>query len=326
MAKAPTVTNMVIQDLVDRYSAANFISSVTDFLTRRVRVARHDILLSERNEVNIWHKLFLFHSAPSFAPFDPVRRDVVRAGLPTRRDPGFSDVALILEKPSRHRSENDVYEKYGLDRYRAGRVRVFFTLPAHLRFFYPGQLAYLELFAPFNASVSPFNRLHSTKPDLDARGIRSTVVVPVSDIVFACHLVPQFEKLDPELELHAYTDLLSISRHFWLNHYYNHHFFRPEHGLGLVQVLEEAGLITAFKERPSSLLTYEGRSPERLFHLSTSASLCSGLELCLSVSALIILHPVMYPPFCTSRSMPNLIHYHYLLSKCSVRRWFLHTV
>jgi hypothetical protein len=112
MAKAPTVTNMVIQDLVDRYSAANFISSVTDFLTRRVRVARHDILLSERNEVNIWHKLFLFHSAPSFAPFDPVRRDVVRAGLPTRRDPGFSDVALILEKPSRHRKPDLLFPFY----------------------------------------------------------------------------------------------------------------------------------------------------------------------------------------------------------------------
>ncbi|KAG8699080.1 hypothetical protein FRC11_013970, partial [Ceratobasidium sp. 423] len=123
-------------------------------------------------------------------------------------------------------SENDAEEKPGIERYRAGRVHAFFHLPEHIRFFHPGPLAYLELFTPFNTSVSPFNKLESTKPDFDSNGLHRTLVVPVSDIIFACHLVPKFHLLSNELELHCHADLLSESRNFWLNHYYNHHFFR----------------------------------------------------------------------------------------------------
>ncbi|CAE6463295.1 unnamed protein product [Rhizoctonia solani] len=94
--------------------------------------------------------------------------------------------------------------------YRAGRVRALFDLPANLPMYYSGQLAYLELFAPFNTHPSPNTKLHSTKADLDSRVLRRTLVVPVSDIVFACHLVPKFYQLGDDIELHAYTDSLSI--------------------------------------------------------------------------------------------------------------------
>ncbi|CAE7232083.1 unnamed protein product [Rhizoctonia solani] len=226
MAKTPTVKRLPIQNVIDDYLASDFISATTDFLTRRCRVAPHDILISPRNEVSIWHRLHLYHNPPSFAPFDPVRRDVVRACASRPREPAVWDVALYLEKPSRPRSDKDVDEKHGLHRYRPGRVRTFFKLPAHLQFYYPGQLAYLELFAPFDAQPSPFTKLHSTKLDFDSRDLRRTLVIPVSEIIFACHLVPKFHKLPPELELHAYSDLLAAGRTFWLNHYYNHHFYR----------------------------------------------------------------------------------------------------
>ncbi|KAG8731449.1 hypothetical protein FRC11_004123, partial [Ceratobasidium sp. 423] len=226
LAKTPTVKKLTIQHVIDHYGASNIISNTTDFLTRRCQVARHDILMSPQNQVNIWHKLYLYHDSPSFAPFDPVRRDVVRASAPRPREPGIWDVALYLEKPNRARSDNDTGEKYGIHRYRAGRVRALFTLPAHLRFFYPGQLAYLELFTPFDTRPSPYTNLHSTKPDFNSRGVRRTLVVPVSDIFFACHLVPKFYTLSPELELHAHTDLLAERCYFWLNNYYNHHFYR----------------------------------------------------------------------------------------------------
>jgi hypothetical protein len=109
--------------------------------------------------------------------------------------------------------------------YRAGRIRALFTLPAHLQFFYPGQLAYLELFTPFDTRPSPYTNLHSTKPDFYSHGVHQTLVVPVSDIFFACHLVPKFHTLSPKLELHAHTDLLAKKCYFWLNNYYNHHFY-----------------------------------------------------------------------------------------------------
>ncbi|KAG8751354.1 hypothetical protein FRC11_009490 [Ceratobasidium sp. 423] len=110
--------------------------------------------------------------------------------------------------------------------YRASCVRALFMLPTHLSFFYSGQLTYIQLFTPFDAHTSPYTKLHSTRPDFNSRGLRWTLVIPISDIVFACHLVPKFHMLDPELELHAHTDLLADSRYFWLNHYYNHHFYR----------------------------------------------------------------------------------------------------
>ncbi|CAE6533029.1 unnamed protein product, partial [Rhizoctonia solani] len=232
MATAPTVSKTPIQEVIDRYHAPNIISGITDFLTRRCGVSRHDVLVSPQNRVDIWHKLYLYHPPPFFAPFDPVRRDVVRARAPASRtklsnkDPGVWDVALYLERPNRLRSREDQQEKHGIERYRAGRVRAFFTLPTNLQFFYPSQLAYIEVFTPFNASASPFTGLHATKPDCDSNGLRRTLVVPVSDIVFACHLVPKFQMLDSEIELHRYTDLLSIAPSFWLNHYYNYHFFQ----------------------------------------------------------------------------------------------------
>ncbi|KAG8715648.1 hypothetical protein FRC11_001914 [Ceratobasidium sp. 423] len=225
MAKTPTVKKLPTQGVIDHYGASNTISNTTNFLMRRCRVARQDVSISPWNHVKVWHKLYLYHDSPSFAPFDPIRRGVVRASAPKPREPGVWDVTLYPEKPNRARSENNVPEKHGLHRYRAGRVRALFTLPAHLQFFYPGQLAYLELFTAFDTHASP-SKLHSTKPDFDLRGVRWTLVVPVSDIVFACNLVLKFYMLNPELELHAYTDLLADGRNFWLNHYYNHHFYR----------------------------------------------------------------------------------------------------
>jgi hypothetical protein len=134
MAKAPTVKKLPIQDVIDRYSASNLVAAATDFLIRRCRAAHHDILISPQNEVNVWHRLHLYHNPPTFAPFDPVRRDVVRACASRPREPAVWDVALYLERPNRLRryrfflfffdlanaghidSEKEVHEKHGLHR------------------------------------------------------------------------------------------------------------------------------------------------------------------------------------------------------------------
>ncbi|QRV78934.1 hypothetical protein RhiJN_06949 [Ceratobasidium sp. AG-Ba] len=105
-------------------------------------------------------------------------------------------------------------------------VRAFFSLPGHIRDYYPGPLAYVEVFRSFEATpASPYGRMFSTGPELDARDRRRIIVVPVNEIVAACHLVPKFNELDPDLRLDPYTDVLSIGRHFWFNHYYTHYIF-----------------------------------------------------------------------------------------------------
>ncbi|KAG9092471.1 hypothetical protein FS749_015733 [Ceratobasidium sp. UAMH 11750] len=125
----------------------------------------------------------------------------------------------------RNNDRDDRDDKHGIQRYRAGCVRAFFTLPGHLAHYYSGQLAYLEVFAPFDASPSPFARMHSTRPDFDSRGRHRTIVVPVTEIVLACQLAPKLHLLEPGVELNCHTDVLAISQHFWFNHYYNHHLF-----------------------------------------------------------------------------------------------------
>ncbi|CAE6449083.1 unnamed protein product [Rhizoctonia solani] len=226
MAATPTVKKITIQEVIDQYHASNLIPAITNFLTLRCNVPSHDTQVSPNNYVGLWHKLSLCHPSPSFAPFDPVRRDVVRASPATRGNPATWDVALYIERPNRQHSEKDLYEKHGIERYHAGRVRAFFHLPSHLQFLHPGVLAYIELFAPFNSSISPFNKMYSTVPDFEPTGRRRALVIPVSDIFFACHLIPKYHMLDKKLDLHADIDLLSIGRHFWLNPYYNHHFYR----------------------------------------------------------------------------------------------------
>ncbi|KAG9079690.1 hypothetical protein FS749_008310 [Ceratobasidium sp. UAMH 11750] len=232
MAKNPTKQKVPISDLIGNYGASDIIPATTAFLGHRLGVPSYDVLLSRHNYVNVWHKLYLFHEPLAFAPFDPPRRDVVRASPPVRdarnrlRIEPVWDMALYLEKPNRLRSSEDVYKKHGLQRYRAGRVRAFFTLPAHLKYSFSGQLAYVEVFEPFDASASAFSGMHSTRPEYDSRNRRRTLVIPVSDIALACHLAPKFHLLDQELKLTPHTDLFAISQHFWLNQYYNHNFYR----------------------------------------------------------------------------------------------------
>ncbi|QRV81665.1 hypothetical protein RhiJN_09680 [Ceratobasidium sp. AG-Ba] len=270
MAKNPTRPNLRVKDVIDDYGASDLKSAVADFLNRRFEVPRYNAILSENHRINVWHRLYLHHPTPPFAPLDPPRRDVVRAS-PTSLDPagrtrkaGVWDVAMYLEKPNRIRecyliphlpprlrpfhfssptrlpleqvrpladlsylgsSVNDT-EKRGIHRYRAGRVRAFFTLPHGLSRYYPGQLAYVEVFLPFNAGSSPTHGLHSTSWDLTSNGARRTLVLPVTDIVFSCHLSPKFHLLPRDLKLSAQTDLYAISQHFWFNQYYSHYMYQ----------------------------------------------------------------------------------------------------
>lgn len=68
-------------------------------------------------------------------------------------------------------------------------------------------------------------QMHTVLPDyMDGR--RRSLIIPIELLAMSCHLAPHFNqfglnKLRPEV------DLLSVSpgRRFFLNHFYNYHFY-----------------------------------------------------------------------------------------------------
>ncbi|KAG9106332.1 hypothetical protein FRC07_008867 [Ceratobasidium sp. 392] len=162
----------------------------------------------------VWHRLYLHHKPLPFDPEHP-RRDVVRARPESAHLEEAFDVALFIHRP----------EAFGLHRYRAGRVRVIFSLPKELAWLCPHPLAYVELFTEFSKVITPFVGLNTTSHSLTPEGKRRVAIIPVSDIVAACHLAPQFRRLDEEVSFSAVPDMLSVSRYFFFNHFYNHFIF-----------------------------------------------------------------------------------------------------
>lgn len=109
--------------------------------------------------------------------------------------------------------------------YRAGRVRAIFALPHHLRSWYSEPLVYLDLFSRFSTSRTPFHGMHTTSHDLDDVRRRRSIVLPLSDVVAACHLAPQLKHFKAANPFRPYDDYLSTAQHFFFNHYSNHFIF-----------------------------------------------------------------------------------------------------
>jgi hypothetical protein len=102
---------------------------------------------------------------------------------------------------------------------------VIFRLPDNLRCFYPHPLAYIELFTPFNCKPDSSHSLHTCSPALHNNGHCSTAVIPISDIVLACHLAPDFSYTPKDVCLDHFIDLLAVGQRFFLNHYSSYFFF-----------------------------------------------------------------------------------------------------
>ncbi|KAF8596343.1 hypothetical protein BDV93DRAFT_563412 [Ceratobasidium sp. AG-I] len=212
-----TKRNVPITDVEKEYGATDLRSAITSFLTNRLDIPEHDVMLSRHHRLDVWHRLYLHHQPLPFAPFEPPRRDVVRASPPTlgprgrEKTPGVWDTALYLERPNRFDNSGlDDNDKHGIQRYRARRVHGFFKLPGHLRSYHGGQLAYLEVFDAFDSAPSSFSRMHSTKPAFDSRNCRRTIVIPITEIVMACHLAPKFHQTESEVKLNCHTDALAV--------------------------------------------------------------------------------------------------------------------
>ncbi|KAF8596812.1 hypothetical protein BDV93DRAFT_454217, partial [Ceratobasidium sp. AG-I] len=203
IAVRPTRT-ATLQQLVASYGATSFEWALRSFLQPYAR-GRPFVLPSDN--FNAWHKLTLYHYPHSFAPDEPLHRDVIRVRPPTaaartnplrRCEPVF-DTVLFIHDP----------QKFGLHRYRAGRVRAIFRLPERLQSLYPGELVYIETFNPFNTQLSDVHQMNTTSHAHFPDGTRQAIIVPIEHVVLGCHLAPRFRYVDPEIQLDSQADLLN---------------------------------------------------------------------------------------------------------------------
>ncbi|KAG9091537.1 hypothetical protein FS749_016465, partial [Ceratobasidium sp. UAMH 11750] len=203
-------------DIIGEYRATDFIQALHIYLKKNTtrRSLPNFFLPTVHHHFLVWNRLYLHHRP---LPFDPehVKRDVIRARPRTHHLGSAFDVALLLYRK----------EAFGLDRYRAGRIRVIFSLPKELAWLCDHPLVYVELFNPFSSTTSSYHGMHSTSHALTPEGKRRGAVFSIYDVAAACHLAPQFGKLDPSIQLRLHPDLLEECRHFFLNHFYNNYIF-----------------------------------------------------------------------------------------------------
>ncbi|KAG8729278.1 hypothetical protein FRC12_021088 [Ceratobasidium sp. 428] len=217
IARKPTVSRVRGLDIIAKYGATDFVSALHAYLKKygtRPNLPTN-FLPTAYHEYSIWHRLYLRHDPLSFDPEWP-RRDVVRAHPEDEDYEAAFDVALILKDRT----------NYGIHRYQAGGVCAIFALPPSLQSLCTHPLVYVELFTNFSTSTSSYFRLHSLSQSLRFDGKRRAAVLSIFDLAAACHLAPQFKNLDPELDLSALPDMLTASRYFYFNHYYNRYIYR----------------------------------------------------------------------------------------------------
>jgi hypothetical protein len=236
IAVRPTSGRVRGIDIATKYGATNLVSALHTYLGQHAtRKLPPNFFPTAYDEYPVWHRLYLRHET---LPFDPdwTRRDVIRARPADDNNECVFDVALILY----NRENFGIHREYfrlilllkcawltrgSLIGYRAGRVRAIFALPPSYQYLCPHPLVYVEEFGPFSTSLSPYHRMHSLSQYL-FEGKRRVAVYSAFDLAAACHLAPQFKRLDEDLDLDLLPDLLDVSRYFWLNHYYNRFIYR----------------------------------------------------------------------------------------------------
>lgn len=221
VAYARNATDPRVQgaELIAKYGATDLVGTLVKYLDKlATHLPSSAFFISPFVEFSVWHRIYLHHTPPP--PHAP-HRDVIRAKPPpSNSNPrlqrkGTFDVALFVNDPT----------AVGLHRYRAGRVRAIFALPSTLQHYCDKPLAYVELFTPFSASVRPFHHMYTTSLSLSSDGKRRARIIPLTDIVGACHLAPQFHLLDDTINLNLRPDLLAVSRRFYFNHFYTRFLF-----------------------------------------------------------------------------------------------------
>ncbi|KAJ1299282.1 hypothetical protein OPQ81_011867 [Rhizoctonia solani] len=223
IAIEPTAPHTSCNEIMGQYGASDFVLRTNEWLQESMDAGILPLLqlITDGHTVDVWHKFYLHHRLLHFDPDLAARRDAVRA-QPPRASPGHSlryvrpgifDTVLFLARP----------KDSGIRRYRAGRVRLIFKLPAHLSSIYPHPLVYLELFTSFSGDFNSSHRMHTISHDMHC-SIRRTIVMPLVWVVAACHLAPVFSQFDQDFAFDS-CDVLSTGKHFYFNHFSSNFMF-----------------------------------------------------------------------------------------------------
>jgi hypothetical protein len=99
-----------------------------------------------------------------------------------------------------------------------------------LQRYYPGVMVYVEFFSPFTSPTLSVDKDMLPKISHSMlRGQRAFAVLPVEAIHMTCHLIPQFKKLAPDINLASKPDLLEVTNRFYLNIFATHLLFAFAH-------------------------------------------------------------------------------------------------
>ncbi|KAG9124361.1 hypothetical protein FRC07_011919 [Ceratobasidium sp. 392] len=237
IAATPTRRNCTIEAVAEKYKAPDLLPALTRYLEsvvaagqERNRPNQSDRLrvphISPYHLLNVWHRFALYHAPLPFAPDEPRRRDVVR-GRPLKRDAcgqverqAAFDTVLYRDPAAPTAGTN------GLHRYRAARVRAIFKVPNVAQHICDEHLAYIELFTPFSRNNNTPHGLYTTSTALHTNGSRQVAVVPISHIHMICHIAPRYARVDAGVRLNRHTDLFTVARNFFFNHYTNYYVYK----------------------------------------------------------------------------------------------------
>ncbi|KAG9081048.1 hypothetical protein FRC06_005882 [Ceratobasidium sp. 370] len=237
VAKRPTIGKKPLAYLINKHKAQDLIAATSRFLRRHHPGA--DLPLDQQDLVPVWTRCRLTHKRLPFLPSVDPQLDRIRTLPPSVDSEGritrFGAFDVVLFEPTDNANENGLHRKWlgfatlaawlmQSKGFQAGRIRAIFELPSHLKPYYDQKLVYLELFRPFSANRQFPTDLYTTSHQMDGTR-RRAVVIPLSRLRMACHLMPQYQSLNPDIRVSSSTDLLSLHNKFYFNKYASHFIF-----------------------------------------------------------------------------------------------------
>ncbi|KAG8784203.1 hypothetical protein FRC12_018893 [Ceratobasidium sp. 428] len=217
IARRPTLPRVPADEIISSYGASDFIRALRRFLLTKTTRPEDLPTLLPSDTFPLWHKAVFNHIPLPFAPCEPRHRDVIRARPPTRDtagrlwQAGVFDTALFAADATR----------FGLERYRAGRVRAIFSLPPALAHLHDGPLVYMDVFEPFSPNPASTHCMFSTTLRHSGEA-GASLVLPLTCLKMACHLAPDFAS--PLTRIPGPTGALANVR-LLFNDFYNNYTF-----------------------------------------------------------------------------------------------------
>ncbi|KAF8951861.1 hypothetical protein BDZ97DRAFT_2004777 [Flammula alnicola] len=222
IAKKPAIVGPSVKSIIDDYGATDFLFYLDSFI--------HDTLpscsvtLTESTKFSLYKRLVLTLPPIHEVSSQPVR-DVVHAvkgapqvvttkGIKKAVAARFSTVLVRVQ-------DGEDGNDGPLNGIRTAQVRLIFKLPDSFQCPYP--LAYVYWFKPFRTPASDtgmYSISYSTR-----RHQQHASIIPVSDILRSCHLIPAFGRLKAS-DLGWTAELvLQQAKSFYLNPYLRHYDF-----------------------------------------------------------------------------------------------------